>query len=110
MGLFSLSAYTVEKRIKEIGIRKVLGASVPGIAGLLSGDFLRLVGLSCLLAFPVAWYLMHNWLQNFAYRTDIHWSIFAIAGLLAILIALITVSAQTIKAALIDPVRNLRCE
>lgn len=110
LGLFSLAAYTAERRIKEIGIRKVLGASVSGLAGLLSKDFLQLVGISCLVAFPVAWYIMHNWLQNYEYRVSIHWWIFAAAGLSAMLIALATVSFQAIKAALMNPVKSLRSE
>ena len=110
LGLFSLAAYTAERRIKEIGIRKVLGASVSGLAGLLSKDFLQLVGVSCLVAFPVAWYIMHNWLQNYEYRVSIHWWIFAIAGVSAMLIALATVSFQAIKAALANTVKSLRSE
>jgi putative ABC transport system permease protein len=110
LGLFGLAAYTAERRLKEIGIRKVLGASVPGIAGLLSKDFLQLVGISCLAAFPLAGWIMHNWLQGYQYRTSIHWWIFAIAGLCAMLIALITVSYQAIKAALANPVNSLHSE
>jgi ABC-type antimicrobial peptide transport system permease subunit len=110
LGLFSLAAYTAERRIKEIGIRKVLGASVSGLAGLLSGDFLQLVGISCLVAFPVAWYIMHNWLQNYEYRINIHWWIFAAAGISAMVIALATVSFQAVKAALANPVKSLRSE
>jgi putative ABC transport system permease protein len=110
LGLFSLAAYTAERRIKEIGIRKVLGASVSGLAGLLSKDFLQLVGISCLVAFPVAWCIMHNWLQNYEYRINIQWWIFAAAGLSAMFIALATVSFQAIKAALMNPVKSLRSE
>ena len=110
LGLFSLAAYTAEKRIKEIGIRKVLGASVPGLAGLLSKDFLQLVGLSCLVAFPAAYLIMHSWLQGYEYRIAIHWWIFAGAGAAAIFIALATVSFQAIKAALANPVKSLRSE
>jgi len=110
LGLFSLAAYTAERRIKEIGIRKVLGASISGIAGLLSKDFLQLVGISCLVAFPLAWWIMHSWLQNYEYRINIHWWIFAIAGLSAMLIALVTVSFQAIKAAMANPVKSLRSE
>lgn len=110
LGLFSLAAYTAERRIKEIGIRKVLGASVSGLAGLLSKDFLQLVGISCLVAFPVAWYIMHNWLQNYEYRISIHWWIFAAAGISAMLIALTTVSFQAVRAALANPVKSLRSE
>jgi len=110
LGLFSLAAYTAERRIKEIGIRKVLGASVPGIAGLLSKEFLQLVGVSCLVAFPVAWWMMNNWLQNYQYRVTIHWWIFALAGITALMIALVTISFQAIKAALMNPVKSLRSE
>lgn len=110
LGLFSLAAYTAERRIKEIGIRKVLGASVSGLAGLLSKDFLQLVSMSCLVAFPLAWYIMHDWLQNYEYRINIHWWIFAAAGISAMLIALATVSFQAIKTALANPVQSLRSE
>jgi putative ABC transport system permease protein len=110
LGLFGLAAYTAERRIKEIGIRKVLGASVSGLAGLLSKDFLKLVGISCLIAFPVALWALNNWLQSYQYRVSIHWWVFAIAGILAIVIALATVSFQAIKAALMNPVKSLRSE
>jgi len=110
LGLFGLAAYTAERRTKEIGIRKVLGATTTALAGLLSKDFLQLVFISCLVAFPVAWWAMHNWLQTYAYRIDISWWIFLIAGVLAILIALITVSFQAVKAALANPVKSLRTE
>jgi putative ABC transport system permease protein len=110
LGLFGLAAYTAERRIKEIGIRKVLGASVMGIAGLLSGDFLRLVALSCVIAFPIAWWTMHTWLQGYAYRIDINWQVFIAAGLLSVFIALVTVSFQAVRAALMNPVKSLRTE
>lgn len=110
LGLFGLAAYTAERRIKEIGIRKVLGASVTGLAGLLSKDFLKLVGISCIIAFPIAYWATHNWLQNYQYRIDINWFIFVAAGLAAMLIALTTVSFQAIKAALMNPVKSLRSE
>lgn len=110
LGLFGLAAYTAQRRIKEVGIRKVLGASTAGLAGLLSKDFLQLVVISCLLAFPVAWWIMHDWLQSYEYRIGISWWIFLAAGLMAILIALITVSTQAIKAALTNPVKSLRSE
>jgi ABC-type antimicrobial peptide transport system permease subunit len=110
LGLFGLAAYTAEKRSKEIGIRKILGASIQGIAGLLSKDFLLLVFISCLIAFPIAWWMMHSWLQNYKYRIQISWWMFIGAGLLAVLIALFTVSFQAIKAALANPVKNLRTE
>jgi len=110
LGLFGLAAYTAERRTKEIGIRKVLGASVSGIARLLSKDFLQLVAISCVVAFPAAWLAMHNWLQNYKYRITISWWIFLIAGLVAILITLFTVSFQAIKAAVTNPVDSLRSE
>jgi putative ABC transport system permease protein len=110
LGLFGLAAYTAEKRSKEIGIRKILGASVQSITGLLSREFLFLVGISCLIAFPIAWWLMHDWLQSYKYRIQISWWIFIDAGLLAILIALFTVSFQAVKAAVANPVKNLRTE
>jgi len=110
MGLFGLATYTAERRIKEIGIRKVLGASVSGIASLLSKDFLKLVIISCVVAFPVAWLMMNSWLQNYQYRITINWWIFLIAGVVAVLIALLTVSFQAIKAAIANPVKSLRTE
>lgn len=110
LGLFGLAAYAAEQRTKEIGIRKVLGASVSGIVGMLSMDFIRLVVIALLIAAPLAWYFMNKWLQDFAYRTQFHWWILAIAGLVAILIAFATISFQSIKAALANPVRSLRSE
>jgi putative ABC transport system permease protein len=110
LGLFGLAAYTAERRIKEIGIRKVLGASVTSITTLLSKDFLQLVFISCLVAFPLGWWMMYSWLQNYKYRIEISWWIFIIAGFIAILIALITVSFQAIKAAVANPVKSLRSE
>ncbi|HEY8735313.1 MAG TPA: FtsX-like permease family protein, partial [Puia sp.] len=110
LGLFGLAAYTAERRIKEIGIRKVLGATASGLVGLLSKDFLKLVGYSCLISFPVAWWALNNWLQSYEYRTTISWWIFATAGASAMLIALTTVSFQAIKAALANPVNSLRSE
>jgi ABC-type antimicrobial peptide transport system permease subunit len=110
LGLFGLAAFTAERRTKEIGIRKVLGASVGNLTTLLSADFLVLVGISCIIAFPVAWWMMHNWLQDYDYRINISLWIFIAAGLLAILIALLTVSFQAIKAALSNPVKSLRTE
>jgi len=110
LGLFGLAAYTAERRTKEIGIRKVLGASAQGLAGLLSKDFIQLVAISCLIAFPVAWWMMHNWLQDYEYRVEISWWIFIAADLLAIFIALITVSFQAIRAAFMNPVKSLRTE
>lgn len=110
LGLFGLAVYTAERRTKEIGVRKVLGASVTGIAALLSKDFIKLVAVACLIAFPVAWWMMHSWLQHYQYRIEISWWIFLAAGISAILIALITISFQSIKAALANPVKSLRTE
>jgi putative ABC transport system permease protein len=110
LGLFGLSSYTASQRIKEIGIRKVLGASVTNITAMLSFDFLRLVLFSILIATPLTWLAMYGWLQSYAYRTPIQWWIFGVAGLIALLIALLTVSFQAIKAALTNPVKSLRSE
>ncbi len=110
LGLFGLATYMAENRIKEIGVRKVLGASVSGITALLSKDFLKLVIVSFTLAAPLAWWAMHNWLENYPYRVQIHWWVFIIAGLLSILIAVLTVSYQAIKAAIANPVKSLRTE
>jgi putative ABC transport system permease protein len=110
LGLFGLAAFTAEQRTKEIGIRKVLGASVNGIIALLSKDFIKLVLLANLIAWPLAYFAMSNWLQDFAYRIDLGWRVFALAGGLALLIALLTVSVQAAKAALANPVNSLRYE
>ena len=110
LGLFGLAALTVVNRTKEIGIRKVLGASVTGIIGLISKDFLKLVLIAFVIASPLAWYFMNKWLQDFAYRISITGWMFAIAGIIAILIALVTVSMQAVKAALSNPVKALRTE
>ncbi|CCH52462.1 protein of unknown function DUF214 [Fibrisoma limi BUZ 3] len=110
LGLFGLAAFTAEQRTKEIGIRKVLGASVPNVIALLSKDFLKLVLIAIVIATPLAWYAMSQWLQNFTYRINIEWWMFAVAGLLAVGIALMTVSSQAIKAALMNPVKSLRSE
>jgi putative ABC transport system permease protein len=110
LGLFGLSAYMAESRIKEIGVRKVLGASATSIAQLLSVDFIKLVVVSILIACPIAWYAMNRWLQSYTFHIHIGWDIFLLAGLLAIIIALITVSFQSIKAAVANPVKNLRTE
>jgi len=110
LGLFGLALFSIQQRTKEIGIRKVLGASVTGIAGLLSGDFIRLVFIAILLASPVSWYVMNRWLQDYSYRITISWWLFVIAGVLAILIALCTVSFHAIKAAIANPVKSLRTE
>ena len=110
LGLFGLSAYVAESRIKEIGVRKVLGASVLNITKLLSVDFIKLVVIAIIIATPVAWWAMNKWLLDYAYRIKISWPIFFIAGSLAIAIALVTVSFQSIRAALANPVKNLRTE
>jgi putative ABC transport system permease protein len=110
LGLFGLSAYTASQRIKEIGIRKVLGASVRDITKMLSTDFLRLVVIAIIIATPIAWWAMNKWLEDFAYRVNISWWIFGMAGLVALLIAMLTVSFQAIKAAIANPVKSLRTE
>lgn len=110
LGLFGLAAFDTERRTKEIGIRKVLGADTGGLIALLSKDFLKLVGFAIILASPLAYFLMNKWLQDFVFRIDIGWLVFVIAGIAAILIALITVSFQAIKAAIANPVKSLRTE
>ena len=110
LGLFGLAAFTAEQRTKEIGVRKVLGASVASIVALLSKDFLKLVLIAIVIASPIAWYAMNRWLQDFAYKITIEWWVFALAGLLAVGIALLTVSFQSVKAALMNPVKSLRSE
>lgn len=110
LGLFGLSTFTAEQRTREIGVRKVLGASVKNIWTLLSKEFVILVFISLVIAFPLAWYLMNTWLQDYAYRTNLSWTIFAVAGCSALLITLLTVSYQAIKAALANPVKSLRTE
>ncbi|MGF7217243.1 putative ABC transport system permease protein [Spirosoma lacussanchae] len=110
LGLFGLAAFMAEQRTKEIGVRKILGASVPSLIGLLSRDFLRLVLIAIVIASPLAWYAMRRWLNDFAYKIDIEWWVFGLAGLLAVGIALLTVSVQSIKAALMNPVKSLRSE
>jgi putative ABC transport system permease protein len=110
LGLFGLAAFAAERRTKEIGIRKVLGASVAGITGLLATDFLKLVLIAIVLASPLAWWAMNQWLQDFAYRIAIEWWMFAAAGAVAVAIAFLTVSFQSIRAALANPVKSLRSE
>jgi putative ABC transport system permease protein len=110
LGLFGLATYTAETKKKEIGIRKVLGSSVSGIVQMISKDFLKLVIISIIIAIPIAWWAMNKWLEGFAYRVNISWWVFAIAGVVALLIALITVSFQSIKAAIANPVESLRSE
>ncbi|MDF2430841.1 MAG: putative transport system permease protein, partial [Mucilaginibacter sp.] len=110
LGLLGLAIYTAERRMKEIGIRKVLGASVQNVASMLSKDFLKLVTIASLIAFPIAWYAMNKWLQDFAFRTAINWWIFILAAGVTLVIALITISFQSVKAALNNPVKSLRSE
>ena len=110
LGLFGLAAFSAEQRVKEIGVRKVLGASVSGIVGLLSKDFLKLVFVAIVIASPLAWYIMNKWLQDFAYRVDISWWVFVVAGIGAVLIAFITIGFQAIRAATVNPVKSLRTE
>ena len=110
LGLFGLAVFTAEQRTKEIGVRKVLGASVSSIVTLLSKDFLKLILLAILIASPLAWWAMNKWLQDFAYKITISWWVFAVAGLSVVFIALLTVSFQSIKAALMNPVKSLRNE
>jgi putative ABC transport system permease protein len=110
LGLFGLSAFTITQRIKEIGVRRVLGASTGSIVTLISKDFLKLVTIAALIAFPVAWYAMYKWLGDFAYRISIQWWVFLAAGTMAALIALLTVSFQAVRAALSNPVKSLRSE
>jgi putative ABC transport system permease protein len=110
LGLFALSAFMIEQRAKEIGIRLVMGASLKNIFNLLTFDFIKLVVASIIIAVPLAWYAMHQWLQDFAYRIDITWQVFAVAGLVALLIALFTISYQSVKAGLMNPVKSLKSE
>ena len=110
LGLFGLVMFTAEQKTKEIGIRKVLGASVGGIVKMLSKDFLKLVLIAAAIAFPVAWWLMNRWLMDFEYRINISWWVFVVAGVVAMLIALLTISFQSIKAAIANPVKSLRTE
>lgn len=110
LGLFGLSAFTITQRVKEIGIRKVLGASISQIIAELSRDFLKLVLIAALIAFPIAWYSMSQWLLDFAFRISMSWWIFALAGIIAFIIAFATISVQSIKAALANPVKSLRSE
>ena len=110
LGLFGLVTFTAEQRLKEIGIRKVLGSTIGQILGLLTKDFIRLIGFSFLISFPIGYYFMELWLQNFAYHVEIEWWVFALAGLITIMIALATIFSRSIKAALMNPVENLRSE
>jgi ABC-type antimicrobial peptide transport system permease subunit len=110
MGLFGLAAFAANQRMREIGIRKVLGAGVPQLVTLLSREFVLLVGVSTIIAAPLAGWGLHQWLQNFAYRTSMPWWIFVVAGVAATVIALLTVSLQTIRAAMANPTKSLRAE
>ena len=110
LGLFGLATYMAERRTKEIGVRKVLGASVSRIAGLLSKDFLKLVLVSCLVAFPIAWWAMYKWLLGYPYRINISWWVFAASGFVMLLLAAITLSFRTASAAMENPVQSLRSE
>jgi putative ABC transport system permease protein len=110
MGLFGLAAFSARQRVKEIGIRKVLGATAADITALLSKDFVKLVVISIVIASPIAWWAMNNWLQGFAYRTNVEWWMFLLAGFIAVAIALVTISFQSVKSALANPVKNLRTE
>ena len=110
LGLYGLSSYMAERRFKEIGIRKVMGASIPQIVSLMSKEFLKLVVIAFVIAVPIAWYCMTKWLEGFSYKTPIGWTVFALAGVLALGIALITVSFESIKSAVSNPVDSLRSE
>lgn len=110
LGLFGLATYTAEQRTKEIGIRKVLGATITQVTNMLSKEFLKLVLIACLIAFPVAWWGMHQWLEGFAYRINISWWVFIVAGFAAVTLTILTVSFQSIKAALMNPVKSLKAE
>jgi putative ABC transport system permease protein len=110
LGLFGLSAFTITQRVKEIGVRKVLGASVPQIVMELSRDFLKLVLIAAVIALPIAWFSMSRWLQDFAFRINISWWVFVLAGFIALVVAFVTISFQSVKAALANPVKSLRSE
>ncbi len=110
LGLFGLAMYTAERRITEIGVRKILGASVQGLVALLSKDFIKLVLVALIIASPIAWWAMNKWLQDFAYRITIQWWVFAGAAIMTLVIAFLTISSQAINAAIANPVKNLRTE
>ena len=110
LGLFGLATFAAQQRVKEIGVRKVLGASVTEIVRLLSKDFLKLVFIAFVIATPTAWFFMNKWLQNYAYRIRISWWVFLVSGVLAVFIAVVTISFQSIKAAIANPVKSLRTE
>ena len=110
LGLYGLTAYSASQKVKEIGVRKVLGATVSNLAIMLSGNFLKLVLLAFVIGVPIAWYILNSWLTDFAYRISISWWMFGAAGLLVLVIAIITVGFQVIKAAIANPVKSLRTE
>jgi putative ABC transport system permease protein len=110
LGLFGLATYSAERRTREIGIRKVLGASETLIMAMLSRDFIKLIPIAFIIAFPLSWWVLNKWLNNFTYRINMEWWMFALAGGIAILIACITVSYQSIRSAFANPVKNLRTE
>jgi putative ABC transport system permease protein len=110
LGLFGLASFSAEQRIREIGIRKVLGASVGGIVLLLSRDFLKLVGIAMLVASPVAWLIMHRWLQDFALRVPIDWQVFALTFASTLIITFVTIGFQAVRAGMANPVRSLKTE
>ena len=110
LGLFGMASFVAEQRTKEIGVRKVLGATIFNLVGMLSLDFIKLVLIATLIAFPVAWYFLKNWLEKYAYRIEIQWWYFALAAIVAVVIALLTVSSQAIKASLMNPVKSLKTE
>lgn len=110
LGLFGLATFAAQQRTKEIGVRKVLGASVYSIISLLSQDFLKLVLIAISIASPLAWWAMTKWLTGFAYKVNVEWWVFALAGTLSMVIALLTVSFQSVRAALMNPVKSLRSE
>jgi putative ABC transport system permease protein len=110
LGLFGLAIFSTKQRVREVGIRKVLGASVPGIVGLISWDFLKLVLIAVVIASPLAYYVMAKWLQDFVYRIHIQWWVFVLSALLAVMIAFVTVAYQSVKAAIANPVKSLRAE
>jgi putative ABC transport system permease protein len=110
LGLFGLSSYAAQQRVKEIGIRKVLGASLPDLIVLLTANFIRLAGIAILIAVPLAWWAMTRWLQDFIYREEMDWRVYLVAGLVVLVIASGTVSIQAVKTARLNPVKNLKVE
>jgi putative ABC transport system permease protein len=110
LGLLGLTIYAAQQRVKEIGIRKVLGANVPSIVLMLSKDFLKLVLISAVIAIPIAWFFMQKWLEDFAYRISISWWVFVLSALVATVIAMATISLQVVRAAVVNPVKSLRAE